>query len=353
VADGKLRLIGFRRLRAQMDFSIGLGLVLLAGAMNGSFAVPMKYATRWSWENIWLAWAFLALVAMPLILTLSTVPNLGRIYSASPATALRAVIGFGAGWGIAQVLFGLGIDLVGVAVGFAIVVGLAGGVGTLVPLLVFQRARVMSSSGLAAIAGVIVLAGGVTLCAIAGKRKAEAPTSSGKPSLSQLGILFCVLAGVGGSMVNLGLAFGAPLLDEARRNGVTSSRQANLVWLPLVLAGFVSIAIYCARLLSIRHTWNRFFDRSSQSYWLLAFLMAVLWLGSVEIYGIAAGRLGSWGPVLGWPVFMSCSIVTANIWGLFTGEWEKAPAASRRLMLVGVAVIVGAIFVVGFAGRLA
>jgi hypothetical protein len=50
---------------------------------------------------------------------------------------------------------------------------------------------------------------------------------------------------------------------------------------------------------------------------------------------------------------MSCSIITANIWGLFTREWEKAPATARRLMLAGVAVMVVAIFVVGFAGRLA
>ena len=58
--------------------------------------------------------------------------------------------------------------------------------------------------------------------------------------------------------------------------------------------------------------------------------MAVLWSGSNFVYGAGARRLGSLGLVLGWPMFMAAIVLTANAWGLLTGEW-CVPAASRPL----------------------
>ncbi len=31
----------------------GLLLTVLAGVMNGSFPLPMRYMHKWAWENIW------------------------------------------------------------------------------------------------------------------------------------------------------------------------------------------------------------------------------------------------------------------------------------------------------------
>ena len=35
--------------------AIGILLLILAGAMNGSFTLPMKFTRKWAWENTWLA----------------------------------------------------------------------------------------------------------------------------------------------------------------------------------------------------------------------------------------------------------------------------------------------------------
>ena len=45
----------------------GLGLLLLfvAGAMNGSFTLPMKFTRKWAWENTWLMWTIFALGIFP------------------------------------------------------------------------------------------------------------------------------------------------------------------------------------------------------------------------------------------------------------------------------------------------
>ena len=116
----------------------GLAMVLAAGLMNGSFAVPMKWTREWAWENTWLAWSLVGLMLFPFALTLRTVPAVFEIYRQSDPGVLLRVCLCGAAWGISQVLFGLGIRRAGVALGFAIVVGLAAATGSLVPLWLLQ-----------------------------------------------------------------------------------------------------------------------------------------------------------------------------------------------------------------------
>ena len=56
--------------------------------------------------------------------------------------------------------------------------------------------------------------------------------------------------------------------------------------------------------------------------------------------------LGDWGEVPGWVVFMSIDIITGNVWGIWTGEWNTAPKIARRLLNWGMIIILIAIGVV-------
>lgn len=319
----------------------GFALVLLAGIMNGSFAVPMKWTRTWAWENTWLAWSLIGLLVFPAVLTMQTIPSPLNIYSQSDSAVLLRVCASGAAWGASQVLFGLGIRRAGVALGFAIVVGLAAATGSLIPLVIMQP----TGGWQMVIAGIAVVLAGVGMCSYAGKLKDGATEGRG----SWTGVVLCVAAGLGGSMINIGMVAGAPLAALAERQGVSALNRTNAIWLPLLLCGFLTTSIYCAWLLTKNKTWRLF---TNPGYWLLAALMAVCWFGSVELYGIAAARLGEWGPVLGWPIFLSASIASANAWGLATGEWRHAAVRPRRFMLAGVSMLIAAIFVIGLAGRI-
>jgi L-rhamnose-H+ transport protein len=321
----------------------GFALVILAGALNGSFTVPMKWTHSWAWENTWLAWSFIALVLFPVVLTMATISEPGEIYAAGNMRVLALVLMSGAAWGVSQVLFGLGVSRTGVALGFAVIVGLAAATGSVVPLL-FNTDSGVSGYALAASIGIVLA--GVGLCSYAGSRKQ--PDEGSASSGFWTGMLFCAGAGIGGSMINIGMVFGAPLAETAAVRGAPSPHETNAIWLPLMVAGFGATSVYCVRLLNRNGTWSRF---RRHGHWLLATAMAVCWFGSVELYGIAAASLGSYGPVLGWPMFLSSSIITANVWGLATGEWAQAAARARRLMFTGVGVLVAAIFVLGFSSR--
>ena len=62
------------------DTTLGLVLLLVAGIMNASFTLPMKFTRSWSWENTWLAWSIFALILLPPVVTALTVPHLGDVY---------------------------------------------------------------------------------------------------------------------------------------------------------------------------------------------------------------------------------------------------------------------------------
>jgi hypothetical protein len=99
------------------DIGLGIAGVLLGGFLNGSWVLPMKRLTAWRWENTWLTFSILGLVVIPWIVAAVTVPQLGAILTGTSGSTLARVLLFGFGWGAGNVLFGLGVSRLGIAVG--------------------------------------------------------------------------------------------------------------------------------------------------------------------------------------------------------------------------------------------
>ena len=155
-----------------MDSTLGgILLLLIAGAMNGSFALPMKFTRQWAWENTWLIWTAYALVLFPVFLTLATVPTLPAVYGSVDGRVVLMVIGCGAGWGISQVFFGLAVEAVGIALTFSVVLGLSAAVGSLVPFIRLHPEKLLTGQGFAVFGGVTLVLVGVGICAVAGRRR--------------------------------------------------------------------------------------------------------------------------------------------------------------------------------------
>ncbi len=329
----------------------GLPILVAAGVMNASFTLPMKYTQRWAWENTWLAWSVFALVLLPPLLALSTIPHIGAVYGATAPSLIFEVAGFGAGWGVAQVFFGLAVDAIGIALTFSIVLGTSAAVGTLIPLLRLHPERVHSHLGHKVFVGVALVIAGVLVCAIAGKRREDslqAKAAGNKKML--LGLVLAVLCGFGASFVNFGLTFGSSLIQTARTFGAGALAASNAVWMPLMMAGAVPNVLYCNLLLRRNHSASRFAGAGAV-HWLLALIMAVFWFGSTVLYGIAAAELGSWGAILGWPLFMSLIVITASVLGVLSGEWKHSGGVPIALQWVGVVLLVLAVFVLANMSR--
>jgi L-rhamnose-H+ transport protein len=263
------------------------------------------------------------------------------------------VLLFGLGWGIGSVLFGLGVTQLGLALGYGIILGIIATVGSLLPLAVLHPDRIWTRQGYALMEGIVLVVIGIVVCAIAGRRRekeAAARRTEGHQSSFLLGLMICILAGVFSAMLNFAFTFGAGLQQEALSFGTAPSMAANAVWALTLTTGFVVNAGYCVYLLQKNGTWGHFSaPKSSAQYWAGGGLMGLLCFASFILYGVGAITLGPLGGIVGWPLLMSTSLITANSWGVLTGEWRGASRRSYSYSLVGIVFLIAAIIVISWS----
>lgn len=331
---------------------IGLGLSLVAGLMAGNCMLPSKFVKRWQWENMWFLFTLASLVVIPGLLTAMTVNGVAGLYTNIPLRDYARPFLFGFGWGIAQVLFGLSIARLGMALGYAVIVGLGALLGTLAPI-VFQRPGVLATGkGALILCGVAVMVSGIAISGKAGRMRehgAQAGMSPTSGSAYVTALLLAILCGVMAPMLNFSLAFGQEIATEAVRRGTAAVNAAYAVWPVALLGGLFPNLGYSLYLLSKNHTWDRFRPFFPDA-WFPAF-MGILWMGSIAVYGTSAAYLGDLGTSVGWGLFQIFMIMTANVSGMITGEWKGAPPGALGLLRIGLCLLAVATIMMALGNR--
>jgi L-rhamnose-H+ transport protein len=344
-------------------FWSGLALVVAAGAMGGSFTVPLKYVRGWAWEKTWLFYSIVGMVVVPWVIVAATIHDPAAVFASVGKRDLLTTALFGAGWGVGSVLFGLGVTRVGTAMAFAIVVSLTATLGSLIPLLVLQPTELRSARTLWLLLGLAIVLVGLTLCARAGFLKEAAqrpsheksttgPNGKGRLSSSFLaGLLICLVAGVTSPMFNFSVAFGGNIQREAERRGAEAAIASIAVIAVTVSAGFLTNAIYCLYLLRRNRSLRSAEPSPVMRNAFLVVLMGLLWMLGMFFYGVGASRMGERGPVLGWPLFMTLMVLMGNFWGTVTGEWKGSGRRAYLLLQLGNAAMVVAFIVISLGTR--
>ncbi len=333
-----------------MPLLIGFLLVLLAALLQGTFVLPMTMVRQWSWEHTWATFSLLGMFVFNWIITLLLVPGIFAVYSASPAKDLAVLALFGLGWGVGAVLFGLGMERLGMALGYPIIMGLIASLGALIPLLVFFPQTLFTSKGLVLLGGTVLVIFGIVLCSMAGSRRTPSENKSAtRSSVFKVGLAIAIFAGILSCLPNVGMAFGGNVIQAATALGVSSASSGNTVWALLFTLGCIANLAYCLCLMISNRTLGHYWNRETPRNLGLSAGMALMWIGSFYLYGAGAAKLGRWGAVAGWPLFISLSIVVGNLWGLWRGEWRGAPAHARRLLNQGLLVLIVAVITVAIS----
>ncbi len=322
-------------------------LIIAAGIVNASFTLPLKRMRNWPWENAWLIWTFTALVLFPLFAAILTIPHLAANYLEADRVSLLKICLYGMGWGMAQALFGLSIETIGVALGFSIVLGVSAACGTLIPFVRLHSAMLLQQTGAMLFSGLALVVFGVSFCALAGRRREQELDSrsiSGQGSF-KFGLACALGSGMLASMMNLGISFGGSLLKLAADHGASSLWCANIIWPPLLAAGAIPNIAYCLYLIRKHRVTARHSGENLLYSWTLSVLMGVLWFGGHLLYGMGISFLGALGPTLGWPVYMSFLVISAGLYGFAAGEWRRVKVGPIRLQLVGMAILCAAVFI--------
>jgi L-rhamnose-H+ transport protein len=328
---------------------VALMLVLIAGGMNGSFAVPMKFVRGWRWEQTWLLWSFLAMSVLPLALAVITFPGLLSAYRMAGADALMLTAFCGMLWGAGTVLFGLGIDRLGLALSFGIVLGTSSASGVAIPLLLLHREQAFTHAGLRMLAGVGIILAGVAWSARGGQlREKTTNVQTNKGSFAS-GLVICLMSGLGSACMSLALNEAAPIAAAAHSLGASQSASVNAAWPILLGGGFIVNAVYCIFQL-VRHRDDSHGQPTTVSNVVLVVGMAVLWSGSNFVFAAGARRIGPLGLIFGWPVYMAAIVLTANVWGLLSGEWRNAGRRAIAWAAAGCIFLITGIWEIASAG---
>lgn len=329
------------------SFMYGLALVVAAGACQGTFMLPTKWIKGWAWENYWLIFASTAYLICPWILALATIPRLFEVYRGSSLGSIVAIAVYGTAWGIGALTFGLAVEALGLALGFAVILGVAATAGAVVPLLVQPPQGFSFGQGAATAISLAVMVAGVAVCSLAGRWK----EGTGARSYRR-GLLIAITSGLLSACGNLGFAFGSEITQRAEQLGVSQALAPNALWTLLTLPLFLCNGLYSLFLLRRNGSLARFAGQGAGINFSLGAVMGLLWMSGFALYGAGARKLGDLGPSLGWAILMSTMVLAANLSGLLSGEWNAAPQPSRRQLALGVLLLLVAIAGLGFANRI-
>jgi len=344
---------------------MGYLLVVIAGILQGAFILPMKSTKRWVWENTWFVYSSAGYLVFPWLFVLLTIPHPINVLASTSLRSLLLVELFGVGWGIGSLTFGLGVARLGMALGFTIIIGLAATAGALIPMVVLAPEKLAQPQGLTMLASLALVLIGLGLGSWGGKLREPAQKSTGEAEAGRtsdsevrasssfaVGLAICIVSGLLSASANLGFTFGSEYQRRAIEQGAAESMAGNALWAPLTLPLFVCSAGYCVWLMRKNKTGGLLLLQGTRHYWVLAASMGLMWIGGFAVYAPGARFLGSLGTSVGWAVMMSTMVITANILGFVTGEWKGASRKAFRLAVAGVAFLILAIGVVGYANHL-
>jgi L-rhamnose-H+ transport protein len=335
-----------------------LAIIVLGGILQGAFALPMKYTTRWSWANTWGMWSVWTLIVVPWSIGLLTIPNLFKIYTEVAPAALGTVFLLGFIWGISAISVGKGLDYLGLGMGFSLIMGLVLTVGSLLPLVTRQTVSHSGSIVFTLIVGIIVMLAGICVSGwSAVLRQNYSRQNSGTFDVAGSkylvkGLIMCVIAGATAPMLNYAFIYGDPIRAAAERLGVIRTLAPNGIWCIALSGGFLVNATYCIWRIVGEKTLSQYRLAGTGPYFLFTFIMAFMWAGGVVLYGMGTSNLGSLGPSIGWALFFGVAIAVANLLGFLKGEWRDSGQKARIVAMAGLLILISGIALVGWANSL-
>jgi hypothetical protein len=330
----------------------GMAWILLASFFLGTFALPSKYIKNYAWENTWGAFFLIGMLVVPVGFAALALKGLGSLYGQVSGGTIFGVMALGFLWGCGFCMWGHGLAMLGLSLGYALTMGTMALVGSMLPFFLGHADKAATTGGLVVILGILVCIGGVVINGLAGVRreKAARAADAAAPKKNMLvGVIVCILAGLFSSGCNVAYHVG----NLGRIDALAVEKFGNpewlkglAVWTLIFLGGLISSFGFCAIQLFRNKTWKGFAVEGSGRNILLAALMALGHFACLFFYGIGGWKLGDLGTSVGFAIFQSGSILIGNFLGFMTGEWKQADASSKRTLAAGIGVLLLGIILV-------
>lgn len=350
-----------------MQALLGTFFHTLGGIAAGSFYMPYNKVKDWAWESYWMTGGIFSWLIAPLVAAWVTVPGFADIITSGARSTLLFTFMMGLLWGVGGLSYGLGIRYLGMSLGNSIVLGCCAAFGAVVPPIFYnfapQAGKVSLTEMLANPGGQLVLVGvvvcllGITLCGKAGMMKertlsATEQQASVKEFNLFKGLAIAILSGILSSFFNFGIEAGKPLAEAAVSAGNNPLYQNNVTFVVILLGGLTTNLVWTT-LLSLKNKSYRDFlnpDTPIGRNVLFSALAGSIWFLQFFCYGMGESKLGN--GASSWILHMSTIILTANLWGIYRGEWKGVSPAIRWTFTAGILTIILSVALVGIGNTL-
>ncbi len=346
---------------------LGVLLHAIGGLAAASFYIPYKRVKGWSWETYWLAGGFFSWIVAPWVLAMIILPQTPDILAAASPKSLLWTWLFGVIWGVGGLTFGLTMRYLGIALGYAIALGLCAAFGTLVPPL-FKGELVSiatSSSGQVILLGVLVCLGGIVLSGKAGMLKEKELTDEEKQASVQefsfiKGALVALVAGILSAAMAYAFAAGKPIADVAIAQGAPTLWQNLPVLIVALFGGFVTNCIWCVGLAIKNKTGGQYLGKTEVDAeaptsllvnYIFCALAGVTWYLQFFFYGMGSTQMGKY-DFSSWTLHMASIIIFSTLWGIALKEWKGTSKATHIWIGLGLLVLIFSTIVIGYGNTL-
>lgn len=344
---------------------LGVLLHAIGGLAAASFYIPYKRVRGWSWEAYWLAGGvFSWLIAPPIFAALLAPGALGAI-AAAPRSAVLLTYLFGVLWGVGGLTFGLSMRYLGIALGYAVALGLCAAFGTLVPPLFAGELGALSAatSGRVILLGVAACLAGIALSGKAGMSKeTELSAAEKQATVAEFdfrkGLLVAIFAGVMSACMSFAFQAGKPISDRAVELGAAGLWQNLPVLIVAFAGGLTTNAVWCLYLMRRNGSLGDYTRREADGVPIarganLAFcaLAGVTWYLQFFFYSMGTTKMGDY-DFVSWALHMACIIIFSTLWGIWLHEWKGTGRTTRAWIAAGLLVLIGSLALNGLGAKL-
>jgi L-rhamnose-H+ transport protein len=374
----------------QPNPGLGVALHAVGGLAAASFYIPYKAVRGWAWENFWIVGGVFSWLVAPWVFALWLVPATLDVLRHTPASTLGWTFLWGVVWGIGGLTFGLTMRYLGIALGYALALGLCAVCGTLIPPIYAGTfaAFAHTRGGHVVLLGIGVCVAGIALGAVAGASKerelpAEAKRATVKEFRFGLGLAVAILCGITSAAFAFGITAGKPMADLALAHNTPPLWQNLPIFIVVMLGGFLTNAVWCGILMARNGTARAFtggrtvdpaahvpadvapFDDAGEEVpavptagrvpialnCLLCAAAGVTWYFQFFFYGMGTTQMGKY-DFSSWTLHMASIILFGTLWGIALREWRGTSGRTRTLIAAGLVLLVASMVTVGYGNAL-
>jgi L-rhamnose-H+ transport protein len=311
-----------------------------------------------------LVFAFIGLMLFPWLVVWFNVPDLSSVISGVGLKPLLISNLLSMSWGVANILYMVCVIRIGAALTGAVLSALGMLVGIVMPMVLkgsglFRHAPdLMSKAGIFISVGILIIVAGIILVSLAGFEREKILNAGnnqlrkGQPSGSFLqGLILVVMAGILSSGLSLAFVYSqGPIIDLVKLQGADDMTANITVWALGVLGGALINIFYAVYLMATKGTWKLLFSRKDEL--LYGSLVGLQFFISIVFMGRGMVFLGALGASVGFGIQQSMQVVGNQLVGFVGGEWKGVNGKPRKMMYLGLVIILIAVIVFSYCNTI-